>query len=248
MVGSANTPADSRLSRKQVLRQILTSMESTSHLPILKRAGVVLLVIGLIDIGVMVYCIANSISYSSSVNIFAVFAGICLLRGNLRVAVVVRWIAIFLLVGFFGMLLVWPLIQPIDLTLTQWRLDPLGSLASLALMIFWLVLLLWLNRELGSAPVLEARAAAGRKPRDMRIPAAVGVGTVVTIVVLLNMLFGGESAAKAEAMARQQFGPAYRYHISSMHIGTSSTGTRVAATVTAWNEKEIKTVSFSWSE
>ena len=94
-------------------------MESTSHLPILKRAGAVLLVVGLIDVAVMIYCIINSVSYSSSFNILAVAAGIFLLRGNLRAASIIRWIAVFMFSAFSGLLLVWPFMQPIDLTLTQ---------------------------------------------------------------------------------------------------------------------------------
>jgi hypothetical protein len=60
------------------------------HIPILKCVGGVLLIVGLVDIAVMIYCIANRISYSSSFNIFAVVAGIFLLRGNLRAASLVR--------------------------------------------------------------------------------------------------------------------------------------------------------------
>jgi len=58
-------------------------MNSRSHLFILKRIGWVLLVIGLVDIGVMVYCIANGFAYSSSLNIFAVVGGAFLVRGSL---------------------------------------------------------------------------------------------------------------------------------------------------------------------
>ena len=39
---------------------------------VLKRVGVALIVFGAIDIGVMMYCIAHQISYSSSFNLFAV--------------------------------------------------------------------------------------------------------------------------------------------------------------------------------
>ena len=45
------------------------------HLRILKHVGLTLVVLGVIDIGLLIYCIANQISYSSSLNIFAVVAG-----------------------------------------------------------------------------------------------------------------------------------------------------------------------------
>ena len=117
----------------------------TQYAPILKRVGSVLLVVGLIDIAVMIYCIANGISYSSSFNIFAVIAGIFLLRGSLRTASVVRWFAVFMLSGFVALLISWPFMQPLDLTLTQLRLNPGASVAAVALVAFVLSLLFWLK-------------------------------------------------------------------------------------------------------
>ena len=133
----------------------------TQHTPILKRVGAVLLAVGLIDIAVMIYCIANRISYSSSFNIFAVVAGIFLLRGSLRAASIVRWFSVFMLSGFVALLIAWPLMQPVGLTLTQIRLNPRTSIATFAFLAFVLGLLFWLARELGREPVLAARA--GRK-------------------------------------------------------------------------------------
>jgi hypothetical protein len=42
---------------------------------ILRRVGLALIVFGMLDIAVMIYCIANAVSYSSSFNVFAVLAG-----------------------------------------------------------------------------------------------------------------------------------------------------------------------------
>lgn len=218
------------------------------YIPILKRTGSVLLAVGLLDIAVMAYCIANRISYSSSFNVFAVVAGIFLLRGSLRAASIVRWFAAFLLAGFLALLVAWPFMQPIDLTLTHMRLSPLSTAASVGVMALVFALLFWLYRELGRTPVLAACAAAGRKARDMRIPAAAGVGVVAALGVFLALLLGGESASKAQAMAEQQLGSAYQYHVSSLNIAKNSQGTFVAGVVTAWNAKEIRHVSVRWEE
>lgn len=223
-------------------------MEPTQHSTILKRTGAVLIAVGLFDVAVMVYCIVNGISYSSSFNIFAVIAGIFLLRGSLRAASIVRWFSVFMLAGIVALMLAWPFMQPIDLTLTQVRLSPLFAVVSLGTVAFVLALLLWLYRQLGQASILEARAAAGRKVRDMRIPAAAGVGVVAVLAVLLTTLLGGESASKAKAIAEQQLGKTYRYHVSSLNIAKNSQGTFVAGIVTAWNDKEIRNVPVKWEE
>lgn len=217
-------------------------------IPILRRTGLVLVAVGLLDIAVMVYCIANGLSYSSSFNIFAVAAGFFLLRGNLRAASIVRWFAAFLLASFLTLLVAWPFMQPIDLTLTQVRLHPSSAAAAVGVMTLVFALLFWLFRELGRAPVLEARAAAGRKARDMRIPAAAGVGLVAVLAASLVLLLGGESASKAQAMAEQQLGSTYRYHVSSLKIAKNSKGTFVAGVVTAWNADEVRHVPVKWEE
>ena len=223
-------------------------MDTSSHIAILKRTGAVLVGVGLLDVGVMIYCVANGVAYSSSFNLLSIIAGIFLLRGSLRAAATVRWFATLMLAAFLTLALAWPFIQPIDLTLTEMRLNPLSSLGSLVFMVLVLCLLYWLNRELGRAPVLQASAAAGRKARDMRLPFASGVGIVVVLVVLLSVLMNGESGAKARAMAEQELGAAYLYHVSSLNIVANSQGTFVSGTVTAWNEKEVRDVPVSWEE
>ena len=60
-----------------------------------RTAGMALLIVGIIDIGIMIYCIANEIHYSSSFNIFAVIAGILLIRGGVKSARIIRWFSIF---------------------------------------------------------------------------------------------------------------------------------------------------------
>lgn len=215
---------------------------------ILERAGKALIVVGVIDIGVMIYCIANGISYSSSFNVFAVVAGIFLVRGSLRAASFVRWFSVFTLGALAAMVVAWPFLQPVDLSIAQFRLSPGASLLSLSFLAFLCVLLYWLATSLGDPSVLEARAIAGRKQRSMRIPAAAGVGLVVVLVVSMSLLMGGESAKKAMQMAEKELGSGYKFHVSSLNIATSSAGTSIRGVVTAWNSSEIRNVPVAWQE
>lgn len=223
-------------------------MKLGEHTSILKRAGTVLIVVGLLDIAVMVYCIVQRISYSSSLNIFAVVAGLFLLRGSLRAASLVRWFAVFLLSCLFTLLFVWPFVQPIDLTLTEVRLNPLSAIASLGILILVTALLVWLCLQLGNALVLQAQATAGLKVRDMRVPVASGSGLVLLLAISLPLLLGGESATKAKSIAEQQLGSSYRYHVSSLTVAKNAQGTFISGTVTAWNEKEVRSVPINWQE
>ncbi len=133
-------------------------MTDTLYRAQLKRVGAVLLAVGVLDIALMIYCIANGINYSSSFNIFAVIAGIFIVQGSLRAASAVRWLGVFILAAMAATALAWPFIRPIDLTLTELRLAPLQALASLGIVAVAVALLGWVCSRLGSTEILAASA------------------------------------------------------------------------------------------
>jgi hypothetical protein len=223
-------------------------MENQSYRQILKRVGRVLVAVGLIDIGVMIYCIVNRISYSSSLNLFAVIAGILMMRDSLRTASTVRWFGAFFLAAGISALIAWPAIQPVGLTLAKFRLHPGRFVGGVAFLAFALGSFYWVIRELGSETVQMASVAAGIKHRDLRVPAACGVALVVFGGVFMNLLLSGDSATRAVSMAEKEVGPGYQLHVSSLRISGTGGKTSVSGVVTAWNEKEIKEIPVQWEE
>src|SRR5258705_5682168 len=95
-----------------------------TYLPILKRVGLVLIIVGVIDVGWMIYCIVHRIGYASSFNIFAIIAGIFLIRGSLRGAAIISRVAVFMLTVFISMVLLWPVFLPPRLALAELRIYP----------------------------------------------------------------------------------------------------------------------------
>jgi hypothetical protein len=223
-------------------------MHPPDHIHILKRAGTILLVVGVIDIGIMIYCITNGIAYTSSLNIFAVIGGIFLLKGNLRAASIIRWGAVFLLSALLSMLAVAPLLQPFNLTLTAIRLNPAMMATSFGMSFLVMALLWWLSIQLAKPPVLAARAAAGRKTRSIYIPAILGAALTLIFGIAGIFMQRSDSALKATALVEKQLGASYRYHVSSLSFKKSSEGDFVSGVVTAWNPLEIKNVPFQWQE
>lgn len=220
------------------------------HLSVLRRTGLVLVAVGVLDIGLMIYAIMSSTSYSSSLNIFAVIAGIFLLRGSLRAASVVRSFALFFAATLMAVLVISPVIQPMDLSLTQARLNP-GGFAALALFLALLLgLFIWVARELGSAPVREAQATAG-KPLTVRrtvIPVGVGIALALLVGTVSGFVQRSESGSRAMQVARTTLGESYRYHVSSLNYNSSGGVTRVSGTVTAWKADAVRIVPFEWRE
>jgi len=152
--------------------------DAKKHRLILARVGKVLLIVGVLDIGVMTYCIMKSISYASSFNIFAVWLGILLMRGSLWAASVVRFFSAFLLASSIGLIVVFPFLQPISLTLAEVRhISPLTVVPPLLL----LALSFWTARELNGEPVLAALQASGTSVSPLVVPVVLGFGLVAAV-------------------------------------------------------------------
>lgn len=223
-------------------------MEPINHLQILRRAGKVLIAVGLFDIAVMVYSVSNGITYSSSLNVFAVVAGVLLMRGSLAAAGLVRLLSVFFLSALCALALVFPIMQPLDLTRTQARLNPLLGVATALLLVAVGCLFFWLQRQLSEPLVLSAIASAGKKVRSMWLPAAAGVALVGVLAIVVPLGLSGDSGARAIAVAQAQLGSGYKFHVSSLRVSKTNSGTSVAARVTAWNHSEVRMVPVEWRE
>jgi hypothetical protein len=223
-------------------------MNMPDHMPILRKVGKVLIAIGLVDVAAMIFCIVNGISYSSSLNIFAVIAGIFLFRGSLRAVAMVSWFGVFLITCLIGVVLLWPFFQPIELTYLQIKLNPISFCTSLAIGALVLGLICWIVHELRREPVLAARIQSGGKPSSPLIPAIVGGVFVVALLIGLKILLNGETAQQVKQRAEKELGRGYRLNVNSLNIMHNSQGKFISATVTAYNDKEIRVIPVQWEE
>lgn len=216
-----------------------------SYRSILKRVGLVLVVVGLLDIAVMAYCIATAQSYSSSFNIFAVVGGIFLLRGSLGAVRLITWFSAFMLAGLGGALLVlFPLLKPAALWAAEFRQDPFGLSVSLGLGAAAVVLLFWVYRQLRAAPVVAARVAEGHSGSAPTFAFALGATLVVLLATIMHFTVDGAAGAKAIELAKAQHGEGYNYHVTAMRWS----GTHVWANVSAYNRQEIKPIQVEWEQ
>lgn len=207
-----------------------------------KKAGIALAVVGVIDILVFVYCIINQISYSSSFNIFALLAGIFLIKGGVKTARVVRWFSAFFVVGFIGVLIFIPINTPISLLIAQLHVQPMLIVGPYLIGIPFIYLLYWVHKQLSTPESLQVLADAGYKTGKPKSAIFAGVGLVVILFVSLTLMLNSESGTKAKQLAEEQTGPGYQYHVTQMSLS----GGKGSALVTAYNNNEIKNVVVRW--
>ncbi len=212
---------------------------------VLKRVGLVLLAIGVLDIAYMIYCVSRGQSYSSSFNIFSVVAGIFLMRGGLKTTRLATWFSAFMLTVLAGaVLLLFPLQKPLALWATEIRLNPVGTFGSILFTIAAAALLEWVYMQLRNPVVVAARAGAGQKTEAPKLAFALGAILVVALAITLPLMLGGEAGAKAAEIAKTKYGAGYQYQVTGLRWA----GEHVYANLTAYNEHEIKLVQVEWQQ
>jgi hypothetical protein len=174
--------------------------------------------------------------------VFTIF----LLRGNLRMASILRWCLAFSLAAIVPSIFLAPVTTPIGLLIAQWRFDFLNTLGAATVTLVTIAACLWIVLQLGSAPVNAARASQGRPWRNLYVPIALGV--VFTLAAVVFTVVAANSLAKEGALqqARALVGPGYELHVSKISSKRKSGTTTTRASVTAWNDSEIKVVDVDW--
>lgn len=143
----------------------------------LRRVGWSLIAVGLIDIALLVYSIANHLAFGSGFGVFAVIAGIFLLRQSMRTASIVTFISAFFLPPAIAGTVLNPLVGTV----------PIATELILVALIGYTF---WVYRSLTSLVVMEARRSAGVSARTPRLAFISGITMAVgwAFVVVLALL------------------------------------------------------------
>lgn len=210
----------------------------------LKRVGWALIVIGLIDIAYMVYCIVYRLGYASSLNIFAVLAGVYLVRGSLRTANVVRWFSAFILSGVVGFLILLPFYEPWGLWVARFHQAPSETLVTIVVTLVVFGVIAWVCRELSSEEIAQAIQDAGIRMRPLSAALLAGTGIVVFVGGMLFFMLNGQDARRAISLATKIDGPNYRYTVTAISISDGY----VRADVTAYRSNDIRSEHVEFNE
>lgn len=207
-----------------------------------RKAGLALLAFGALDIGFMIWAVANDLGYSSSFNIFAIILGVLLIKGNAGIARVVRWFSVFLGLGLLGFMVVYPLGEPVDLMMIRAKMHPGIYGAQIALTIAFAGLLAFMYRELSTQAALDAMAEAGYRSGRPFSAVLASIALFAFGLAFMFFLSSGESAMKAKRLAEEKVGPGYEYHVTRMNFYNDSG----SAKVIAYKEGEVRGVRVEW--
>ena len=219
----------------------------------LKRCGIVLIIVGILDISFMAWCNSHSQSYNPTFNIFSIIAGFFLIRGSLKAAKWTAYFGSFFLVMSIGGFLATCLAFPAAYTIASWKFQAHSMIYNMIMGIICYPLLYWICKELLSSDVVEAQKSAQIKPAYIKRPIIIGVIASLVLGVILFKATRDKNASHAVQLAEKKFGGAYNYQVTNMSITSSinPNGTShktVSAIVAAYNDSDFKRVPVSWKE
>jgi hypothetical protein len=146
-------------------------LDANDYRSAMRRVGIAAIIVGAVDIVEFIVAVVHRKSYSSGLSIFAVIAGVALIRGNLNTCLkVVRWIGFTggTAIGFTGGSLLAILLAPGTpnkvvkaLTSGAGHLDTEQLLISLVPTLLLAAVMVWGFRTLTSPAVLDAMRSGG---------------------------------------------------------------------------------------
>ncbi|MBT9317611.1 hypothetical protein [Leptothoe spongobia] len=208
----------------------------------LRRVGIVLILIGMVDIIYMIYALLNDQSYSSWLNILAVIAGGFLLRGKPAAVPIVTCCSAFAIASFVSTIVLYPFLRPLELWAIQFRLEPVSLSVSLLMKLAVIILLCWVYKQLWQTSVVSASRKAGHGVSVPRVAFILGALYTILPFGVINAMRNSAGASNALKLARTQYGNEYKYHLTGMDWSEK----QVRASFTAYNEQEIKLVQVEW--
>jgi len=222
----------------------MTEQQKTQDRIIIDQLGAILIILGIVELCWGMYAAPKG---QFKLDFGLLLVGLLVLFGNMRIVSGVRWLAWLGLVPAAAGLLAPFFITPMGLLMTEIRLVPLQLLAITVPNLVLLIVSVAVIRRLGSAPVLAARANAGRKMRDMRVPLALGVVAAIIMQGGAAVGLNGTHARKAKQLVAERMGPKYQYH--TIFIGaTTGSENYFEANVQAWNENELLLIPVRWNQ
>ncbi|KPZ70462.1 hypothetical protein AN944_02210 [Shewanella sp. P1-14-1] len=187
-----------------------------------KKAAALLLLLGLIDIAVMIFCIINQTNYVSSFTIFGVISGVLLLRGSLKTVQTLRWLSIFISVLIVGILFDTLFTTPPALFIALMKFSPLTVIGPICVAALLVAVFIWIYCQLSSQESLQLLVKANYKTTQPKSAYLLGaIGLLVTFLGASEMV-NGESAKKAIKLAQAQRGSAYQYHVTRLYVSQNS--------------------------
>jgi uncharacterized membrane protein HdeD (DUF308 family) len=218
----------------------------------LRRAGIVLIVLGLLDLAQAAYAAVTRLEFEIPFGVLALISGIYIYLGSVRMA---RWTAFFTALGLgllAGLGIALPLLVPIGLIWPFLRTYPFLTTHHLLVGLAAAALMVWTYRGLTAPVALPTSNGQARRQKRARVWSLYGlipgVALAIGMVVGWNLFLRSEDVRRARLEAARKTGPGYGYFVYEWSWDNPP-GTRLnGARVLAYNARGVREVQVTWEK
>lgn len=222
-------------------------MHTDAHPPqpaaraIIRRTGLAVIVLGAIQLILGLVPGGGGVHF----HVVGLIFGLLIRYGSPRIVALVRWLAIFALVGWIVEPFKTLLLAPVGLAFAQLRLYPGAVLMDALPVLLPAAIVIVIAFQLCRAEVMAAQVAAGRRPSTGRLPLMLGLVLTLGAVGVEYYVLNGVAARHASQLAASQLGAGYQYTTRSLSMVLDERR-GYTATVQAWNDKEVRLIPVQW--
>lgn len=222
-------------------------LEALTYAPLLRKCGTILAVAGIIDVLITYFALLSKGSWN--ISILPILVGIYLTKNGRKFALFVRWCSYFGVTMLIMLLtLSYAFIQPMDLTLTQIRLQPVSMLSTFAYQLVWIGILVWLAKALSIPEITTLNSTPNTLKWIAQKPIPLGAFFSALILSVLMWFLNGTTAKHAMDIAQKVYGQEFQYYVSHLSVTHRDDRKYIKAQVIMWNKDKINSELVSWHE
>lgn len=239
---------------------------------ILRRAGIILLVIGVSAFGLTTWLILSSASsILENIHAFGIWPllvialvwlvwgtffltpGILIFRGGLRAAKYLRYLALIALGWYVIDFLQMPFQAPVDFYLVLLKLAPREIVTWILVRIPFIAFFFWLQLQLGRIEIRDAQMHARINPAATFPAFLIGCACQLVLLGVAYFMMHGDAGRQAVERAEADHGTQYKYFVTHITYSRESSNGfpsehLITANVTGYYPEGIQTFTERWSE
>ncbi len=228
------------------------------HQQILDRVGTTLILLGVVEFYLMIWqflcttpallvqeylivLVPMALTAFVGLGVFFIAPVILLLRGSLRTAKYLRYLALFGLAINLVLFLLMPMLQPLGYHMVLLKQTPATIAQDVWSSMVDIAFAFWLQALLGRSEVTNAQVDARITPATASPALWLGSTCGLVCIGAMYWAFHGSAGTEAIQIVKADQGTKYDYFVDGFHCSIEESAIKITVEVVGYNSQEIQT-------